>query len=122
MEHFCFFNSAELQRLHFCVIMRGVVRHLVVSGYLSVCCFGISTSIGLSACPGATSIRPYIPHISRGHGGRMSVRHICVFEYIHWSINSSIVCQKLYNCRPIIPVDQHHCWSRAVSCMAGLGT
>ena len=51
-----------------------------------------------------------------------SVKHFCVCQYIHLSISSSISCQQLYHRGPIIPVDQHHCWSLAVLCMAGIGT
>ena len=58
---------------------------------------------------------PYISHASRRHWGYL---YICL-SGISLSVSTSIVCQQLYYCRPVIPVDQHHCWSQAVSCMAG---
>ena len=70
---------------------------------------------------------PYIhmsPHtyVHPGTSGRPSVRHFCVCQYIHLSIGSSFACLQLYDCQPVKPVDQHHSWSLAVSCMADFST
>ena len=50
----------------------------------------------------------------------LSVRHFHVSKYIHLSIGSCIACHQVYDCWPVISLDQHHCWSLAVSYMAGV--
>ena len=78
-----------------------------------------------------TSVNPPNVHMSFIHPGDSWVSHlyIClsgisvsVSTSSCWLVHPLFVCQQLYNCGPIIPVEQHHCWSLAVSCMAGFGT
>ena len=74
-----------------------------------------------------TSLHPHMSVHLPIHQGDIQailtyVRHCCVYQYIHVAISSSIACQQLYNCGHVIPVDQHHCWSLPVSCMAGFSS
>ena len=84
--------------------------------YLAVClCIGgicVSSIYPPYICAYVTS---YV-HMSPIHPGNiwgppvyLSVRHFCVCQYTHLSLSSSIACQQLYNCGPVIPVDQCHC-------------
>ena len=70
-------------------------------------------------------------HTTRGHMARPSVHlSVCqaffVFQDICLSISSSIVCQQLFNCRPVIPIIniivdhlQYHVWLASVPLYSG---
>ena len=81
---------------------------------------GICTSLYICISPIHLYIPPYIKGTFRVIC--TPLRNCCVCQYICLSISSSIACQQLYNCRPVILVNQHHCLSLAVSCVAGLVT
>ena len=138
-----FFSSFRCRKLvltkkmsYISVFILGVVGKHVGEGVGIWACLAVSLYIHwpvfLSIC---SPVHPYVCQyicISEGYictfvSPYTSRKDICLSVCqaslclsIHPFVSSSIACQKLYNCRPIIPVDECHCWSHVVSCMVGL--
>ena len=85
----------------------GVVRHLGMSACQSVYGETFTNHAHTSIHPLYISMSPMHPGDIGGPSVHLSDISVC--QYIHWSISLSIACHQLYNCRPVMPGDQHHC-------------